>query len=277
MNILTAIWLVSAILSLLYGFLIFNTGSGSSFFLVWFLVSGFFAFCSFLSFQHRWSHTPGVFRLCFLLPVGTAAASLVLCDILILTAFPDRGEEELDCVIVLGCQVRPDGEPSRSLRSRLDTAAAYLKKNPDTAVIVSGGQGNNEPCSEAEAMAAYLESSGIEGGRIRLESLSSTTAENLRNSFRLCRPSDDRIGIVTSNYHLYRSLFIAKRLGGNHPSDDRIGIVTSNYHLYRSLFIAKRLGGNHICGIAAPSLPLYLPNNMLREILALLHSFLTRG
>ena len=130
MNILTAIWLVSAILSLLYGFLIFSTGSGSSFFLVWFLVSGFFAFCSFLSFQHRWSHTPGVFRLCFLLPVGTGAAVLALCSILVLTVFPDRGEEELDCVIVLGCQVRPDGEPSRSLRSRLDTAAAYLKLSP---------------------------------------------------------------------------------------------------------------------------------------------------
>ena len=248
MNILTAIWLVSAILSLLYGCLIYSTGSGSSFFLVWYLISGFFAFCSFLSFQHRWSHTPGVFRLCFLLVVGTAAASLVLCGILILTAFPDRGEEGLDCVIVLGCQVRPDGEPSLSLRSRLETAAAYLKKNPDTSVIVSGGQGSNEPCAEAEAMAAYMEACGIEGGRIRQESLSSTTAENLRNSFRICR-----------------------------PSDDRIGIVTNNFHLYRSLFLAKKLSGKKICGIAAPSLPLYLPNNMLREILALLHSFLTRG
>ena len=158
MNILTVIWLLSAILSLLYGLLIFSAGSGSSFYLVWFLISGFFVLCSFLSSQHRWSHTPGVFRLCFLLAVGAGAAVLALCSILILTAFPNRGEEGLDCVIVLGCQVRPDGEPSRSLRSRLDTAAAYLKKNPDTAVIVSGGQGSNEPCAEAETMAAYLES-----------------------------------------------------------------------------------------------------------------------
>lgn len=248
MNILTVIWLLSAILSLLYGLLIFSAGSGSSFYLAWFLISGFFVLCSFLSSQHRWSHTPGVFRLCFLLAVGAGAAVLALCSILILTAFPNRGEEGLDCVIVLGCQVRPDGEPSRSLRSRLDTAAAYLKKNPDTAVIVSGGQGSNEPCAEAETMAAYLESCGIDGGRIRQESLSSTTEENLRNSFRLCR-----------------------------PSADRIGIVTSNFHLYRSLFLAKRLGGSHICGIAAPSLPLYLPNNMLREILALIHSFLTHA
>ena len=44
---------------------------------------------------------------------------------------------------------------------RLDTAIGYLKENPETICIVSGGQGYNEPMTEAEGMARYLEQNGI--------------------------------------------------------------------------------------------------------------------
>lgn len=55
----------------------------------------------------------------------------------------------LDYIIVLGAQVRKDG-PSPVLKYRLDKAVEYLNENPDTVCIVSGGQGSNEPWSEAE-------------------------------------------------------------------------------------------------------------------------------
>ncbi len=59
-------------------------------------------------------------------------------------------------MVVLGCQVMPDGEPSILLRDRLDRALDYLEDHPDLTVVVSGGQGDNEPVTEARCMADYL-------------------------------------------------------------------------------------------------------------------------
>jgi len=56
------------------------------------------------------------------------------------------------------------------LRYRLDEAYRYLKDDPETICIVSGGQGYNEPCQEAEVMKKYLEDKGIDSSRISVVS-----------------------------------------------------------------------------------------------------------
>lgn len=66
-----------------------------------------------------------------------------------------KGEDNLDYIIVLGAMIREDG-PSSILKARLDSAIEYLDGNPGTKCIVSGGQGYDEPCSEAEGMRKYL-------------------------------------------------------------------------------------------------------------------------
>ena len=60
------------------------------------------------------------------------------------TATPPAG---LDCIVVLGAGLRPDGTPTETLRYRLDAALAYLEENPETVCIVSGGQGFGESCN----------------------------------------------------------------------------------------------------------------------------------
>jgi uncharacterized SAM-binding protein YcdF (DUF218 family) len=45
----------------------------------------------------------------------------------------------------------------------------------------------------------------------------------------------------------------------------RIGIVTNNFHVFRGVHLAKKLTDHEICGIAAYTIPWYLPNNMVRE------------
>ena len=52
-----------------------------------------------------------------------------------------------------------------------------------------------------------------------------------------------------------------------------IGIVTNNFHVYRALRTAGRAGLTNVCGISAGSAPLYLPNNILRECLAIVKSW----
>ena len=88
--------------------------------------------------------------------------------------------------------------------------------HPDT-VIVSGGQGPGEDITEAKAMADYLTAHGIDSARIVQEDRSRTTRENLENSFAILRAHGgdpaDGVGIVTSEYHLYRAKRMARSLG----------------------------------------------------------------
>jgi uncharacterized SAM-binding protein YcdF (DUF218 family) len=149
----------------------------------------------------------------------------------------NKPEKDLDYIIVLGAQVRNDG-PSRVLRYRLEAAFDYLKNNPDTLCIVSGGQGSNEIMSEAEAMKKYLTESGINEKRIIMEDKSTDTNENIRFSRKLL------------------------------PEGARVGIVTSNFHLYRAVFLCKKNGLENIFPIAANSEVFYAPNNYLREAFA---------
>ena len=107
---------------------------------------------------------------------GAGALAVILfavvegCIVSRFTAGPPAGA---DYCIVLGAQLKDHG-PSDVLRRRLDAAAEYLRQNPDTKCIVSGGQGGNEPMSEAEGMRHYLVAAGIEEERIIQEAVSYT-------------------------------------------------------------------------------------------------------
>ena len=173
--------------------------------------------------------------------VGTVCATgfliLVITEVLIGWSAITATGQPADYVIVLGAQVHAD-KPSVVLKYRLDEAILYLNENPETVCIVAGGQGKNEPYSEAYGMAQYLMQNGIDKDRILLEDQSKTTEENLQ--------------------------FSRKFL----PEDAEVGIITNDFHMFRALQIAKKQGLSDVCGIAADSTKFYLPNNMLREYFA---------
>ena len=119
-----------------------------------------------------------------------------------------------DAIIVLGAQVKPDRTLSVQLTWRMDAAAeAYEKKN--VPIVVCGAQGPDEPCTEAEAMREYLLEKGIPEERILADPESFNTNENLENARDLLEayPDVKRVLIVTSDYHVPRSLAIAQDLG----------------------------------------------------------------
>ena len=93
----------------------------------------------------------------------------------------EKAPEKLDCIIVLGAKVNATA-PSGALSQRIDAAAAYLKANPDTLCIASGGQGQDEGISEAQCIYDNLVALGIEPERITLEDRSTDTYTNLSNS-----------------------------------------------------------------------------------------------
>ena len=86
-------------------------------------------------------------------------------------------DEDRDALIVLGAGLR--GETvSITLAERLNAAASYYFENPNVVIVVSGGQGKDEPVSEAFAMQQYLISKGVGEGSILIENKSTSTAEN---------------------------------------------------------------------------------------------------
>ena len=111
-------------------------------------------------------------------------------------------------MVVLGCQVMPDGEPSILLRDRLDRALDYLEDHPDLTVVVSGGQGPDEPMSEAQCMYDYLVEHGVDGENIVLEDNSGNTWENIQYTLELFRDGTvaptGKILAVSNGFHLAR-------------------------------------------------------------------------
>ena len=222
-----------------YGACIMLAWSGSSFFAVWYALGASLAGAGLLMRAGIWDKLAGPVR------AGAAAVALVaLVGVLVLSALIMRAASDeppagLDYLIVLGAQVRPDGAPSVSLDYRLQAARDYLLENPGTRCIVSGGRGSNEPSSEADAMAAWLEAAGIAPERIAREGRSTNTVENIRFSLALV----------------------------DAPETARVGIVTNDFHLYRALGIARAQGIAHAYAVPAGSVAFYLPSNVLRECL----------
>lgn len=141
---------------------------------------------------------------------------LLICGIteavIIHASFGDP-KEDCEYVVVLGAKVRPDG-PSVSLMDRIRTAAKYLDENPEVIAIVSGGKGADEPITEAKCMYDELVALGIDPRRIWVEDKATSTWENLHFSLDLIEKHTGRrpvkIGILSSEYHLFRASLFAK-------------------------------------------------------------------
>jgi uncharacterized SAM-binding protein YcdF (DUF218 family) len=225
----------ASVLSGMYGIVVFMVNSGTYFFLIWFVIAAVLAVLSFMAYKHVWKKVnkpvKAVCVVCLVLGILFEAVTQGM----IFSQFSAKGEPELDYIIVLGSQVKESG-PAVVTAWRLKAAIEYMENNPDTKAIVSGGQGYNEPAPEAVIMKQYMVENGIDPDRILTEEKSTNTAENIE--------------------------FSAKLLDKENAS---VGIVTSNFHVFRGVALAKHYGYKNVCGIAGMSSPRYLPNNLLRE------------
>jgi len=138
----------------------------------------------------------------------------------------------VDFVVVLGCGLVGD-RVSPLLASRLDEGmrAYRAAKEAGTApkIITSGGQGPDEPVSEARAMATYLVERGVPAEDVLQENESRTTGQNLRFSGAIMarRQPDYRCLVVTNSYHALRAALLARRIG---VSGHVLGAPTARYY-----------------------------------------------
>lgn len=118
-------------------------------------------------------------------------------------------------VIVLGAHIYSAERMGVSLRNRVDRAAAYLMENPDSKCIVTGGQGDNEPCAESLTARNALVRLGIEPERIFFEDKSRNTRKNLEYAMETARANslDTDVVVVSQSFHLYRAVRLAESAG----------------------------------------------------------------
>lgn len=187
------------------------------FHLVWFALAAALVAPAVLVAAGVWDIMPVVLHWIPAAVLAAFAAYELLVGAAVGRHFNDTAAPGLDYVVVLGAQVL-GGKPGRTFAVRLDAALAYLSENPRCRCVVCGGQGPNESIPEAHAGCNYLVERGIDRERILLEASSHNTAQNLRAAAELVDPENDAIGIVTHNYHMARSLAIARKAGMKHVS-----------------------------------------------------------
>ena len=183
-----------------------------------------------------------------LILAGALAYAALLGTVLLGSRDQLRGEP--GAMIVLGCKVEQWG-PSVLLQDRLDEALDYWEDHPEILIVVSGGQGSNEPTTEARAMADYLMEAGVPEEQLLLEDWSHNTNENLRYSIELLA-------------------------GAGYDTTADIAVVSNGFHLARVRLLWERAAGGdgNLTTLAAPSS--HLPSLLymyVREPMALVKSF----
>ncbi len=195
--------------------------------------------------KRAWKHIAG--KICIILG-GAVIATGAFAAAFFSVQMANHMHKPLDnvnAVLVLGCRVKGE-TPSSMLWHRTRTAYDVLCEFPDAVAVVSGGQGNGEDITEAEAMRRLLTEWGIDESRILIEDKSTSTAENFDFSVEILK---------------------------QHGITDGIAVVTSEYHQYRASLYAKRSGLTDTGCYSAATMRNYLLNSWIREWAALAATF----
>lgn len=117
-----------------------------------------------------------------------------------------------DYIVVLGSGINGT-RVTPLLAARIEKGIDLLSANPNAVLIMSGGRGPGEDIAESEAMAAHAVDKGVDKARIIVEAKSVSTQENLMFSRNLMEKERPKIVIVTTAYHVFRALLLAKQQG----------------------------------------------------------------
>lgn len=128
----------------------------------------------------------------------------------ILTPERAAGLPDVDCILVLGCQVWADGRPSGMLEDRLKQSIELYELGAAPKLLMSGDHGREE-YNEVGAMKEYAISAGVPSEDVFMDHAGFSTYESIYRAKEIF--GADRIIIVTQEYHLYRALYIAQELG----------------------------------------------------------------
>ena len=123
----------------------------------------------------------------------------------------DKPQDNIDCILVLGAGIWGD-EPSPMLKDRLEEGIRLYKEGVTSKIIMSGDHGSEE-YDEVNVMKQYAIDAGVPSEDVFMDHAGFSTYESIYRAKEIF--DADNIIIVTQEYHLYRALYIADKLGIN--------------------------------------------------------------
>ncbi len=117
---------------------------------------------------------------------------------------------DIDCILVLGCGVWENNQPSHMLEDRLKRSIELYNAGASPKLLMSGDHGREE-YDEVNVMKQFAIDAGIPSEDIFMDHAGFSTYESLYRAKAIF--GAQRIIIVSQEYHLYRALYIANQLG----------------------------------------------------------------
>lgn len=234
-----------SLLCMLYGLVVVTIlGTTQWFNFAFMLVGTFFGVWGAL--YDRIDASPVILKRLLSLILTICIAFFLAVESFVVSCAKEGPAENADYVIILGAKV--NGEtPSLEFSRRISTAADYLKENPASAAIATGGKGYDENIAESKAALYRLLALGIDAGRIFTEERSTSTEENLQ----------------------FAADVIRQR--GGDPQKDSVVIVSSSFHLFRAGLHAGKEGFGDVSYLGCTGLKVLIPHYYLREFAALVY------
>ncbi len=118
--------------------------------------------------------------------------------------------EDADCILVLGCGLRPGGELSPMLLDRVRRSEELYRVGAAPKLLMSGDHGSNDH-NEVGAMKKHAASEGIPEEDIFMDHAGFSTYESMVRAASVFGVK--KMIIVTQKYHLYRALYCAEKCG----------------------------------------------------------------
>ena len=255
-GLISSILFVLAMLCAVYGGLVvFILGTGAWFNFIWLIGAGVLLILSFILSHH--SRLPKFFKAVIVLLILACCVNFGVFLYRDIVFAADGPADNARWLIVLGAKVNGT-EPSVEFKARLDKAAEYVRDAdferlrtktaslpPPVTIVTTGGKGADEGAAEGDVAARVLIGLGFDESRILTENVSTTTLENFQNA---------------------KSIIMAN---GGTVFDDVV-VVTSSFHLYRAIKLAKACGFNSVTGLGSTGLAVLLPHYYLREYAAII-------
>lgn len=116
---------------------------------------------------------------------------------------------DADCILVLGAGVW-NGSPSPMLADRLDYAIALYFSGASGKLLMSGDHGTKS-YDEVNVMKDYALDAGVPSDDIFMDHAGFSTYESVYRAKEIFQV--EKVIIVTQQYHLYRALYVADKLG----------------------------------------------------------------
>lgn len=115
-----------------------------------------------------------------------------------------------DCITVLGASVKANGTPSTMLKDRLDQALILYFDGVSSKILMSGDHAYDD-YDEVNTMKNYAINKSVPSSDIFMDHAGLNTYDSmyrLKNIYEV-----NKTIIVTQDYHLYRAIYIARKLG----------------------------------------------------------------